>query len=162
SLLTLIKPGFGIPLASGCDDIMNKSTYVYKYEDLPSPVDDADDMVIGQLDSSFDVHNDELSELIAPIVPSSSSSNEIRNRTFSDVDQPPSSNLSFSRHNPIRHAATDNYLRMVTKKLLNLFSVQDHVDLKSSCPQELRQTDVSALDNGTFIEACKLYACGST
>ncbi|CAF1373824.1 unnamed protein product [Didymodactylos carnosus] len=270
-------------------------------EDLPSPVDDADNMVIGQLDSSFDVRNgidqevvpivekltydavsnsfldisltekiphtnsdlisfdspiknaihlsnahsnvpstssphiydpeirstitllDELSELIAPIVPSSFSSKKIRSRTFSDVDQPSSSNLSFLRHDPVRHAATDNYLRTVTKKqkkydehllnleqkfvvndcvgvridtadrtntdpkllpcliveksskdgtgvfrlscqygkLLNLFSVQDLVDLKSSCPQELRQTDVNALDNVTFIEACKLYARGS-
>ncbi|CAF1366379.1 unnamed protein product, partial [Didymodactylos carnosus] len=223
-------------------------------EDLPSPVDDADNMVIGQLDSSLmfimnaihlsNSHSnvpstssphiydpeirstitllDELSELIAPILPSSSSSNKIRSRTFSDVDQP-SSNLSFSRHDPIRHAATDNYLRTVTKKqkkydehllnleqkfvvndcvgvridtvdrtntdpkllpclivaksskdgtgvfrlacqygkLLNLFPVQDLVDLKSSCPQELRQTDVNALDNVTFIEACKLYARGS-
>ncbi|CAF0884341.1 unnamed protein product [Didymodactylos carnosus] len=43
-------------------------------------------------------------------------------------------------------------------KLVSLFSVQDLVDLKSSCPQELRQTDVNALGNVTFIEACKLYA----
>ncbi|CAF0778235.1 unnamed protein product [Didymodactylos carnosus] len=43
-------------------------------------------------------------------------------------------------------------------KLVNLFSIKDLVDLKSSCPPELQQTDVSVLGNVTFIEACKLYA----
>ncbi|CAF1200010.1 unnamed protein product, partial [Didymodactylos carnosus] len=42
-------------------------------------------------------------------------------------------------------------------KLQNVFSVENLVDLKSACPQELKQLNVHELKDISFIEACKLH-----
>ncbi|CAF1475296.1 unnamed protein product, partial [Didymodactylos carnosus] len=46
-------------------------------------------------------------------------------------------------------------------KLQNAFSVENFVDLKSACPQELKQLNVHELKDISFIEACKLYVRGA-
>ncbi|CAF0887681.1 unnamed protein product [Didymodactylos carnosus] len=46
-------------------------------------------------------------------------------------------------------------------KLQNAFSVENIIDLKSACPQELKQLNVHELKDISFIEACKLYVRGA-
>ncbi|CAF1651606.1 unnamed protein product, partial [Didymodactylos carnosus] len=43
----------------------------------------------------------------------------------------------------------------------NALSVENLVDLKSACPQELKQPDVDELKDISFIEACILYERGA-
>ncbi len=45
-------------------------------------------------------------------------------------------------------------------KLQNTFAVEHFVDLKSACPDELKQIVIDDLQDITMIEACKLYARG--
>ncbi|CAF4463262.1 unnamed protein product [Rotaria sp. Silwood2] len=46
-------------------------------------------------------------------------------------------------------------------KLENTFAIEHLVDLKSACPQELKQLTIDDLQDITMIEACKLYVRGS-
>ncbi|CAF1488215.1 unnamed protein product, partial [Didymodactylos carnosus] len=46
-------------------------------------------------------------------------------------------------------------------KLQSAFSVEILVDLKSACPQELKQLSVDELKDISFIEVCKLYVSGA-
>ncbi|CAF0866126.1 unnamed protein product [Didymodactylos carnosus] len=47
-------------------------------------------------------------------------------------------------------------------KLENTFTIEHFVDLKSACPEELKQLVIHDLKDITIIEACKLYVCEST
>jgi hypothetical protein len=47
-------------------------------------------------------------------------------------------------------------------KLENTYSIEHLVDLKMSCPEELKQLVIDDLVDITFIEACKLYVRAST
>ncbi|CAF2917276.1 unnamed protein product [Rotaria sp. Silwood2] len=44
----------------------------------------------------------------------------------------------------------------------NTYSVEELVDLTVTCPEELKQIVIRDLRNIIFIEARKLYMCGST
>ncbi len=46
-------------------------------------------------------------------------------------------------------------------KLQNNFAVEHFVDLKSACPDELKQIIIDDLQDITIVEACKLYVRGS-
>ncbi|CAF1467466.1 unnamed protein product [Didymodactylos carnosus] len=45
-------------------------------------------------------------------------------------------------------------------KLENTFTIEHFVDLKSACPEELKQLAIDDLKDITMIEACKLYVRG--
>lgn len=47
-------------------------------------------------------------------------------------------------------------------KLENTYAVEDLIDLKMACPEELREIVINDLKTITFIEACKLYVRAST
>ncbi|CAF4445361.1 unnamed protein product [Rotaria sp. Silwood2] len=47
-------------------------------------------------------------------------------------------------------------------KLENTFSAEDIIDLKSACPEELKQLVIDELKYIKIIEACKLFTRGST
>ena len=47
-------------------------------------------------------------------------------------------------------------------KLDSTYSIEQLVDLKMACPEDLQRIRISKLRDITFIEACKLYVRGST
>ncbi|CAF0810356.1 unnamed protein product [Didymodactylos carnosus] len=58
---------------------------------------------------------------------------------------------------------SDVVFRLVCQfgEIQNLYTVESLVDLKSSCPTQLKSVDFSKLDGITFTEACKLFVRGA-
>jgi len=48
------------------------------------------------------------------------------------------------------------------EQLENTYSVEELVDLKTACPEELKRIVIGNLRDIPFIAACKLYVRGST
>ncbi|CAF1596020.1 unnamed protein product [Didymodactylos carnosus] len=46
-------------------------------------------------------------------------------------------------------------------EIQNWYTIESLVDLRSSCPSQLKSIDINNLDGITFIEACKLFVRGA-